>query len=246
MFHAIIDVFPQKMFCSCCRQSQLFQPVCTRAHSTTLTRKQTGDNLELRVAAALRGGGYSPVSRGLILTDRHGNRSEIDVVYGPAWRRGYVECKAYHGSGNSVGLEEVAKFKEVLSLNGIPLHRGLFITTSTFVPRARTTGLRTLDGKELVAWEQGLARRGLRRRAAAAAALLGLAAGACAGLAALLAPSAARQGWAEGLQGPRHPLLQWPFASPGQQGTPPLEAAAAALGRSAGAAYRRLREAWPS
>ena len=37
---------------------------------------------------------------------------------------------------------------------GIPLRRGLFITTSTYVPRARTIGVRTIDGSELVAWER--------------------------------------------------------------------------------------------
>jgi hypothetical protein len=53
----------------------------------------------------------------VILRDSHGNISEIDVIAGTFFKT-YVECKNYSGS---VPLEAVAKFKEVLSLNGITL-----------------------------------------------------------------------------------------------------------------------------
>jgi hypothetical protein len=53
-----------------------------------------------------------------------------------------------------VPLSDVAKFKEVLRLNNIPIERGLFVTTSTFTPRATTIGIRTMDGKQLEAWER--------------------------------------------------------------------------------------------
>jgi hypothetical protein len=43
----------------------------------------------------------------------------------------------------------VAKFKEVLNLNRISIRRGIFITTSTFVPRALTIGIKTIDGSQL-------------------------------------------------------------------------------------------------
>jgi hypothetical protein len=51
-------------------------------------------------------------------------------------RRRYVECKAYH-EGHQVPLSDVAKFKEVLKLNGISPRNGIFITTSDYVPRAK-------------------------------------------------------------------------------------------------------------
>lgn len=128
-----------------------------------------GRGLEERIARALeRVPLHRPVLRNVVLRDAHGNRSEIDVAYGPAWRRRFVECKAYHGSGASVGLEEVAKFKAVLALNGISARRGLFITTSTFSPRAGTIGVRTLDGAGLVAWERRLRLQGAALRAGAA------------------------------------------------------------------------------
>ena len=71
------------------------------------------------------------------------------IVYPPTGR--YIECKNYAGS---VPLKDVAKFKEVLALNNIPLKRGLFITTSTFVPRATTIGVTTIDGEALARWEK--------------------------------------------------------------------------------------------
>lgn len=57
-----------------------------------------------------------------------------------------MECKNYN---HPVPLEMVAKFKEVLRLNGISPSRGVFITTNTFTPRATTIGIKTLDGKQL-------------------------------------------------------------------------------------------------
>jgi hypothetical protein len=233
------------------------------------TSKEIGTALELRVARALHRGGYRGVQRNLVLTDRHGNRSEIDVAYQDAlWRRRYIECKAYHGSGSSVGLEEVAKFKEVLSLNGIPLSRGLFITTTGYVPRALTTGVATLDGAGLEAWEARLAWRGLLRRSAGALAVGGalLAAGAAAAVALQGAEASgsgsgvlaqARQGWAEGAGGARRggsgggsawdslrASLSGSLGSGRQHEAAPAEALARDAGYAAGAALARARAWW--
>jgi hypothetical protein len=173
------------------------------------TSKEVGDALERRVALALARGGHRNVRRNVRLVDSFGNPSEVDVVFGPPHRPSFVECKAYHGSGASVGLEEVAKFKEVLSLHGVPLSRGLFVTTSTYVPRATTIGVRTVDGAQLAAWEQRLRRRGVALAAARGAA--GVGAAAALGAAAWLALARgggggggaawedAANGWAQGL-----------------------------------------------
>jgi hypothetical protein len=230
------------------------------------TSKDIGNALELRVARALEAGGHGPVQRNVVLTDRHGNRSEIDVVFrGGAltgWRRGYVECKAYHGSGASVGLEEVAKFKEVLSLNGIPPSRGLFITTTGFVPRARTTGVPTLDGPGLAAWEARLARRGLLRRAgagAAGAAAVALAALGAAAAAAEHAPGGgggslggvlaqARLGWAQGASarggGSSWWGGLWGSSSSSEGQSHAAERAAYRAAFQGGSALARAREWW--
>jgi hypothetical protein len=46
------------------------------------------------------------------------------------------------------------QFQMVLALNGIPCQKGLFITTSSFTPRCLTIGVRTIDGKQLLALER--------------------------------------------------------------------------------------------
>ena len=121
----------------------------------------------MRVVRALARGGRTHIERNVILVDRHGNRSEIDVMFGPWWRRTFVECKAYEGSGTAVALEEVAKFKEVLSLHGMSPRRGLFITNSRFSPRALTTGVPTLDAAGLLDWERRLRLEGALQLGAA-------------------------------------------------------------------------------
>ena len=123
--------------------------------------KAKGDALELRVAAIARLLGHAEVRRNVVLRDAHGNRSEADVIFGRFFPT-YVECKNYH-AGATVGLEEVAKWRAVLELNGVPLQRGLFVTTARFSPRATTIGVRTLDGAQLDAWERS-ARLAARRR----------------------------------------------------------------------------------
>ena len=50
--------------------------------------------------------------------------------------------------------QDVAKFKEVLVLNDIPISRGIFITSSTFSPRARFVGIKCIDGEEFTALEK--------------------------------------------------------------------------------------------
>jgi len=126
-----------------------------------------GAALEARVAGLLSSSGH-PVRRNVLLRDAHGNLSEVDVVYG--WLLPvYVECKAY-APGSPVPLEDVAKFLAVLRLNGVALARAraLFVTTSTFSPRARTLGARLVDGAGLERWESRVRARVAAGRAAAA------------------------------------------------------------------------------
>ena len=102
----------------------------------------------------------------VLLKDKNGNLSEIDVMCGYRFIPGsqlYIECKAYK-KGNAVSLDAVSKFKEVLLLNGIPLHRGLVVTTSHFSPRATTIGVTTIAGEELLSWERASAKSSTRRR----------------------------------------------------------------------------------
>jgi len=116
------------------------------------TTKEKGDALEERVARILRDEGRWRVSKNLTLIDAHGNRSQIDVVSGLI-RRTYYECKNY-SPHHKVPLDDVAKFKEVLSLNNIAVSRAVFVTSSTFTPRAVTIGVRTVDGEQLKRWEK--------------------------------------------------------------------------------------------
>ena len=205
--------------------------------------------MENRVVRAVkRGLSPYPVSRNVILVDPHGNRSEIDVVYGPWWWRTYVECKAYHGSGNAVGLEEVAKFKEVLALNGISPRRGLFVTTTRYVPRARTVGVRTLDGPEFAAWEASWVRQGYWRRLGGVALVgCGLAGGVAGGLALAhpLLAQEARRGWEVGLgrggEGAKWGGSWWGWGGRGELLPPPSPAGAPPaylLGKAAGEGVR--------
>jgi hypothetical protein len=118
--------------------------------------KAKGAALEERVARLLRAEGRARVRTNVLLRDGFGNLSEVDVVAG-RWLPLYVECKAY-ASGSPVPLEDVAKFKSVLGLLGVPARRGLFVTTSTYTPRAATLGIRTVDGAGLASWERRVAR----------------------------------------------------------------------------------------
>jgi len=59
----------------------------------------------------------------------------------------YIECKAYKET-KKVPLSDVAKFKEVLTLNNIS-HARIFITTSTYSPRANKIGIKCIDGSQL-------------------------------------------------------------------------------------------------
>lgn len=82
-----------------------------------------GHKFEDRVAKHFRVAGKWNVRQSVILTDRFGDKSEIDVVYGWYWKH-YIECKTY--SSKLVPLSDVAKFKEVLQLNKIPIERSVF------------------------------------------------------------------------------------------------------------------------
>ncbi|KAF2070458.1 hypothetical protein CYY_008223 [Polysphondylium violaceum] len=91
------------------------------------------------------------IKRNVILKDKNGNISEIDIVYGFIFKK-YIECKCY--TSQPVPLKDVAKFKEVLLMNNISPHQGLFFTTSTYVPRASTIGILTIDGEQLKSMER--------------------------------------------------------------------------------------------
>ncbi len=114
------------------------------------TAKEKGDRLEWRVVNLYKKLGKWNVKHDVTLKDKNGNTSQIDVVYGLLYRK-YVECKNYSGP---VPLEMVAKFKEVLQLNGISPRRGVFITTSTYAPRSTTIGIKTIDGTQLQRMER--------------------------------------------------------------------------------------------
>jgi len=129
--------------------------------------KAKGTRLEMRVVRLFQRLGKYNVQRSVVVVDQHGNRSEIDVMYGFVFKT-YVECKNYSGP---VPLEAVAKFKAVLSLNGIPPSRGIFITSSYFVPRAKRLGIKTVDGEQLKEWERTATRTVWARRIAATWAL---------------------------------------------------------------------------
>ncbi len=191
----------------------LVMPPSTSSSRGAAARLQ-GAELEDRVARAYSRAGRT-VTRNVILIDSLGLRSEVDIIIGPSWWpwRTFIECKAYHTSGSSVGLEDVAKFKEVMSRNGVRPARGLFITTTSYVPRARSTGVRTLDGKEWLLLEGRLHKQGNWIRAApkllsltvvVSSVAVAIAYGADGGiLAKCLADS--QRGWKEGLAGPITP-----------------------------------------
>ena len=118
------------------------------------TPQQRGQALERRVARLLRRAGKPCVRTNVFLTDRHGNRSEVDVTWGRfPWTRRYVECKAYRAT-HPVPLEDVAKFREVLRVNGVPARRGMVVTTSRYTPRCQHVGVALVDGAGLRAWER--------------------------------------------------------------------------------------------
>jgi hypothetical protein len=113
--------------------------------------------------------GYRGVEQNVRVRDDRGNLSELDLLVGPYTPRVnpprlVVECKDRR-NGRPVGLEDVAKFKEVLRLLEIPVDRGVLVTSGRFVPRARTAGVATVDGKELRLREARARRTAWLRRA---------------------------------------------------------------------------------
>jgi hypothetical protein len=121
------------------------------------TPQARGDALEKKVANLLRSQGKARVRTNVLLRDAHGNLSEIDVVYGRWPFKHYIECKAYRK--RSVPLEDVAKFKEVLTLHNVSLSRGMLVTTSTFTPRCKHVGVRLMNGEQLQQWEKRIHRQ---------------------------------------------------------------------------------------
>lgn len=66
-----------------------------------------GHEFENRVAKILKKQGHWNVKQNVLVTDKYGNKSEFDIVYG--WPiRHYVECKCY---SEPIKLDLVAKFK---------------------------------------------------------------------------------------------------------------------------------------
>lgn len=118
--------------------------------------KSKGDALELRVARLLVKSGAWRVRHNVTLRDSHGNLSQVDVVSGLLFRT-YYECKNY-ATRYPVGLHDVAKFKSVLELNGIPAARGVVVTTSRFSPRCAKIGITCIDGEGLHEWERRVSR----------------------------------------------------------------------------------------
>ncbi|KAN0012532.1 hypothetical protein ACTFIU_007839 [Dictyostelium citrinum] len=114
-----------------------------RLKSLGRENKKKGMDFEDRVVKMLERRLCFNIQRNVILKDKHNNRSEIDIVYGIFFKK-YIECKCYDNS--PVPLEDVAKFKEVLTLNNINIRNGLFFTSSVYVPRATTIGIKTIDG----------------------------------------------------------------------------------------------------
>lgn len=131
--------------------------------------RSRGLALEQRVVRLFQRRGAFNVRRSVRVRDKFGNMSEIDVIAGIGPFKTYIECKNY--SNSRVPLEDVAKFAAVLALNNIPQRQGLFITTSTYVPRARTIGVRTVDGDELIVLERNASRVAMLRYLAYAAML---------------------------------------------------------------------------
>jgi len=124
-------------------------PLPFHAVWTSLPGKESklkGHAFEEEVVQLLRAMGHRNVVPNYRLKDSNGNLSEIDVVTGWVFKT-YVECKKY--DSKSVPLEDVAKFKEVLRMNGISSRRGLFVTNSKYSPRATEVGIRTIDGMQL-------------------------------------------------------------------------------------------------
>lgn len=139
--------------------------------------KGKGRELEERVYRILQRLGKRNIVMNWLVRDSHGHWSEIDLRHGLLWHH-YIECKNY-AADHAVPLDDVSKFKEVLQLNRLSTRRALFVTTSTFSPRATTIGIRCMDGAALDRWEARsvrVARRRAAARALAAAAVLAAAA----------------------------------------------------------------------
>lgn len=91
-----------------------------RSANNKIDTNAIGHDFEKRVAAYFRKAGKWNVRQNVVYVDHYGNKSEIDIVYGFIFKH-YVECKTY--SSKPVPLSDVAKFKEVLLLNRLPLDR---------------------------------------------------------------------------------------------------------------------------
>jgi hypothetical protein len=115
------------------------------------TPQQRGLALEIRVKQLFERYGKWNVQHDVKLYDSNENLSQIDVTYGYGIFKRYIECKSYENK--PVPLEDVAKFKEVLSLNRVSPRRGMLVTNSTFTPRAMTIGIHCVDGNQLIEFE---------------------------------------------------------------------------------------------
>jgi hypothetical protein len=108
-----------------------------------------GKEFELRVKRIYQNLGKFNVKHDVKLYDKNGNESQIDVVYGLFFKT-YIECKNY---SKTIKVDPVSKFMSVLQINRIPLHRGIFITSSDYVDRIKDNSqvfkIKIINGEEL-------------------------------------------------------------------------------------------------
>jgi restriction endonuclease Mrr len=116
--------------------------------------RNNGSGLENVVAEIYRDLGYKNVEQNIALSKTvNGEKinAQIDITYGSAFIKKYVECKSH--SEKCVSLQDVAKFCSVLELFGIPTSRGEMITDSYFDTRAikyaESKRISLVDGKGL-------------------------------------------------------------------------------------------------
>lgn len=79
----------------------------------TKTTKDIGREFEDRVASVCKLAGYRDIKQNVIITDSHGNKSEIDIICRKGilplkYNKLYIECKNY---SNPIKFDLVAKFK---------------------------------------------------------------------------------------------------------------------------------------
>lgn len=85
----------------------------THVRRYTKTTKDIGREFEDRVANICKLAGYRDIKQNVIVTDSHGNKSEIDIICRKGilplkYNKLYIECKNY---SIPIKFDLVAKFK---------------------------------------------------------------------------------------------------------------------------------------